>query len=68
MASTLGQIGPKWDKCGTFYDQFQYILADLKKSHNCLIWSQSDYLTQFGAGLTSLVQVVILVAADSEKR
>ena len=23
----MGQIGPKWDKSGTFKDQFQYILA-----------------------------------------
>ena len=27
LASELGHIGPKWDKSGTFYDQFQYILA-----------------------------------------
>ena len=27
LASTLGQIGLKWDKSGTFKDQFQYCLA-----------------------------------------
>ena len=27
LASKLGQIGPKWDKSGTFEDQFQYSLA-----------------------------------------
>ena len=27
FCSTFGQNGPKWDKSGTFKDQFQYILA-----------------------------------------
>ena len=27
LAPRLGQIDPKWDKSGTFYDQVQYILA-----------------------------------------
>ena len=27
LAPNLSQIGPKWDKSGTFKDQFQYILA-----------------------------------------
>ena len=29
LACKLGPIGPKWDKSGTFKDQFQYILANL---------------------------------------
>ena len=27
LASKSGQIGPKWDKSGTFEDQFQFIFA-----------------------------------------
>ena len=27
LVSKLGQIGPKWDKSGTFKDLFQYVLA-----------------------------------------
>ena len=38
LASKLGQIGPKWDKSGTFYNQFQYILARLAGP----IWPNSD--------------------------
>ena len=33
LASKLGQIGPKWDKSGTFYDQFKYILAPRAKMY-----------------------------------
>ena len=47
----MGQIGPKWDKSGTFSDQIpvhfgsssQSVLkSDLKKSWICPIWGQSD--------------------------
>ena len=27
LAFKLGEIGPKWEKSGTFKDQFRYILA-----------------------------------------
>ena len=33
FTSKLGQIGPKWDKSGSFYDQFQYILARRAKMY-----------------------------------
>ena len=33
LASELGQIGHKWDKSGTFKDQFQYILARREKMY-----------------------------------
>ena len=47
-----GQIGPKWDKSGTFQDQFQYILA-LQISQICPIWGQSDPIWM--PNLTSLL-------------
>ena len=52
LASKLVQVSPKWNKSGTFKDQFQYILdrlaepkyseTDLKKSQISPIWGQSD--------------------------
>ena len=33
----MGQIGHKWDKSGTFYDQFQYILVRRSKMYWILI-------------------------------
>ena len=39
LASTLGQIGPKWDKSGTFTEP-KCTQTDLKKSQICSIWGQ----------------------------
>ena len=44
LVPKFGQTGPKWDKSGTFKDQFQYKCTetDLKKSQICHVCGQSD--------------------------
>ena len=38
LPSKLGQIGPKWDKCG----EQKCTVTDLKKFQICPIWAKSD--------------------------
>ena len=42
FASKLGLIGPKWDKSGTFKDQFPYIFTSLDPVRYG-IWIILDY-------------------------
>ena len=62
LLSKFGQIGPKWDKSGTYYmisfstfwlGEPKCTETDLKKSQICPIWGQSDQIWK--SNLTYLI-------------